>query len=325
MEQQRREELILKYKLDGPTELAKAKIIFDKYTHGKQPLDNPFAVIVLGQAGAGKSGVMQYSANQFPNAVAMDIDDLRLYYPGVDKLREEHPQIYEAVTGRFASAMMGILTPWLINPELVDPSLAGKHYAVVLHKTRGTEEIIHDTLIPLQKTGYDTMLRVLAVHKLESKMSCLERSLTERDNFGCCRWVETAYHDKHYGEIVNLVEKIAKEKLADSVEVFVRGEVPVKPDLVYSKLVNPKLLENPSMQVEDGSPVIADYKTDVYASPREAIETAREKTVAKIMKTYPQRLEAVQKRSIHGREDEFIDELVRLSGNYGYNATGPSA
>lgn len=311
-----RDELIKSYELTDEQAMEVAERIFNVYTYSRQALDKPYAVVVLGQAGAGKSGVMAFTENQLPNAIALDIDDLRKYHPKCQQVKAKHPEIYEKVTGGFASKMIAILTPWLINPELVNPNLKGKHFALILHKTRGTDEIIKDTIIPLKETGYDAILRVLAVSELESKMSCLERSLAERDAFGCCRWVEKPYQDKHYKEIVNLSQQLVDKKLVDAVEVYTRGKVPVVPNLVYSSVANDELYQNPSMQTADGSPIIQNYNPSGYTSVKQAIDRERDKAAPEILKTYPERLEKVMKKSQHGREDEFIQELIDLQSSY---------
>lgn len=302
-----KEELIKSYELDQEEQNKVGKIIYDKYTYQKGSSDRPFAIIVIGQPGAGKSGVMGYSENQFETAISLDIDDLRAYHPKYDEVKANHPDIFEKVTGSFASSMIHYLTPRLIEEK----------HNLILHKTRGDDAVIYDTIIPLQQKGYDIIVRVLSVNHLESKMSALERSLAEREKFGCCRWVLRDYHNKHYNGIVDLVDNLEKNNYADHIEVFVRGDIPTQPELMYSKVNNPKILTNPHMKTADGQLVIGDYETDKYSSSKEALEETRELFVPDILEKIEDRLEnAISKCDGSHVEDEYISEIVTLAKSY---------
>ena len=306
------EELINSYALSEDEKNRVGKIIFDKYTHGKGSSDRPFAIIVIGQPGAGKSGLMAYSENQFETAISLDIDDLRAYHPKYDEVQDNHPEIFEKVTGRFASSMIHYLTPKLIKEK----------HSLIFHKTRGDDAVIIDTIIPLQQNGYDVMLRILAVNHLESKMSALERSLAEREKFNCCRWVLKDYHNNQYKGIPVLAEQIEKQELVDLIEVFTRGEIPVLPKLQYSKVVNSKILTNPHMITKDGGLAVGDYNPNGYKSSQDAVNKAREIDVPKILETIDSRLKNVKKRATKGDEKEYIDEVEEIAANYNAKING---
>ena len=307
MTEEQRQQLISSYELDEKTKNDVGKIIYDKYTYLKGSSDRPFAIIVIGQPGAGKSGLMGYSENQFETAISLDIDDLRAYHPKYDEVKAKHPEIFEKVTGTFASSMIHYLTPRLIEEK----------HNLILHKTRGDDAVINDTIIPLQQNGYDIIVRALSVNHLESKMSALERSLAEREKFGCCRWVLKNYHNTQYNGIVELIDKMQKKKYADLIEVFVRGDIPVQPELMYSKVVNNKIESNPHMRTEDGRLVIGDYETDKYSSPRQALIETRELFVPQILETLNDRLtKAMSKCDGSHVEDEYITEILMLAQMY---------
>jgi len=299
------EELINSYALSDEEKNRVGKIIYDKYTYKKGSSERPFAIIVIGQPGAGKSGLMAYSENQFDTAISLDIDDLRAYHPKYDEVQDNHPEIFEKVTGSFASSMIHYLTPRLI---------ANKH-DLILHKTRGDDAVVNDTIIPLQQNGYDVMLRILAVNHLESKMSALERSLAEREKFNCCRWVLKNYHNAQYEGIPVLADQIEKQGLADLIEVFTRGEIPVEPNLQYSTIVSPKILTNPRM-FKNGEMMVGAYNPNGYKSSKDAINKAREIDVPKILETIDSRLDGAKKRSTKGDETIYIEEIKEIAENY---------
>ncbi len=307
MTEEQRQQLISSYELDEKTKNDVGKIIYDKYTYQKGSSNRPFAIIVIGQPGAGKSGLMGYSENQFETAISLDIDDLRAYHPKYDEVKAKHPEIFEKVTGAFASSMIHYLTPKLIEEK----------HNLILHKTRGDDAVINDTIIPLQQNGYDIIVRALSVNHLESKMSALERSLAEREQFGCCRWVLKNYHNTQYNGIVELIDKMHKNKYADLIEVFVRGDIPVRPELMYSKVINNKIETNPHMKTEDGVLVIGDYETEKYESPKKALVETRELFVPEILETLSFRLaNAISKSDGSHVEDEYIAEIMMLAQMY---------
>ena len=309
MDNKRLEEMKQKYALSDAELDAQAELIHQIHTRDKNvTMGKPFAVIVLGQPGAGKSGVMNFTSQQFPSAISLDIDDFRQFCPRYDELKEEDPIVFETVSGEFARAMIHRLTPRFIREK----------YNVVFHKTRGDEAVIYDTVEPLRENGYDILFRVMAVHELESKMSALERSLDQFKNLGFCRWVEQKYHNTHYAGVVDLSEKFEQEKLADSIEVFVRGKKINEPVLVYAKVLNPRLLTNPYMQDANGYHIIGDYNNDRYTNVRNAINNERSSAVMGILESYEGRLDkakAIAKATGCERAGEFISECEQLQAN----------
>lgn len=309
MDKQQLEEMKQKYALSDTELDAQAELIQQISTRGKNVTNgNPFAVIVLGQPGAGKSGVMNFTSQQFPSSISLDIDEYRQFCPRYDELKEENPIVFETVSGEFARAMIHRLTPRFIREK----------YNLVFHKTRGDEAVIFDTVEPLREKGYDILFRVMAVHELESKMSALERSLDQFQNLGFCRWVEQQYHNTHYAGVVDLSERFEKEKLADSIEVFVRGQRINEPVLVFSEVLNPSLLANPYMQDGQGRPVVGDYNLDKYKNVRNAINNERNSAVMDILQSYDGRLakaKKIAKETGCERAGEFIAECEQLQAN----------
>ena len=301
--QQKKESTVEDYQLKPEHLGIIAETIYKKLTFGRRPSARPFAVICLAQPGAGKSGLMAYTAAQFRNAISIDIDELRAFYPKYEELGIEHPELFEAVTGNFATQMVLLLTPVLIE----------NRHSLILHKTRGDEQIIVDTFDPLKKEKYDIILRTLSVNSIDSKLSSLERSMEKRERTGYCRWVEKAYHDKHYSGVVSLTDKLEREGLADVVQIFERGPIPAKPVLIYSKVVNESANSNPAFVSPTGESQIEDFNPNHFASAKKAIDISRKRQISKTLDTFPERIEALKKRAIPGgREHEFIDELESI-------------
>ena len=302
MDKEYLEQLKEKYKLTPEQEQERAETIFDKITFEKDPSGRPFAVIVIGQPGAGKSNVMTYTGNELPTAVKIDIDDFRKYHPNFFELRQLPAEAYEAITGAFASRMIHLLTPALIE----------RKHDLIFHKTRGDNAVVEDTIIPLKENGYDVIMRVLAVHELESKMSALERSQEQLETLGYCRWVDSPYHTKHYHLIPELAQFVEDSGLVDAVDVYTRGEIPIYPELHYSKVLDSKIYTNPHLIDDYGNPIIGNYDVDKYKSTMDAIVKIREATLPRVLETIDDKINAAEGRAVSapgGRDLEFLNEI----------------
>ena len=294
------------YEISDEEKLRQAKIIYDLNTYEKPASDRPFAVIVIGQPGAGKSGVMSYTGSQYPTAVSLDIDEFRQFYPRYDELQNKNPELYSPVTGKFATDMIHILTPVLIQ---------NKHN-LILHKTRGDEAIIADTIEPLRANGYNIIIKVLAVNHLESKISALDRSISEREKLNYCRWVLIDYHNQQYRTIPLLIDKFEREGLADVIEVYTRGKEITLPNLEYSTVVNENILSNPQMITADGMLSVGNYNPKKYSSSKEALDSERELQVPSILPGVSERLEKLRVRATKGDEKPYFDEIEEIAANY---------
>lgn len=296
------EEIKKKYTISEEEEAKMADEIFGVITEEKNASEHPVAVIVLAQPGAGKSGLMAYSFNEFPNALEVDIDKFRPYYPRYTEVGENDPEVYEEVTGKFATHIM-----WNITPRLID-----EKYDLILHKTRSDDTLITDTVKPLKDAGYSVILRVMSVHELESKLSVLERSINQYFRRGYCKWVEIDYHNAQYSGVPNITKKMIDMGLIDAVEVFQRGSVPTTPELVYSQIFNPDLINNPHMYDSKNNFLIDNFNSGYYTDAKNAIEKTRESQIASILYGYHRRIEQIKKLKYVEREDEFIDELEQI-------------
>ena len=66
--------------------------IIEKLKQGVEPAEKPIAVIVGGQCGAGKSGVIGNTIEKFnSNCVTIDNDNYRYAHPNLDEIKNTHP------------------------------------------------------------------------------------------------------------------------------------------------------------------------------------------------------------------------------------------
>lgn len=299
------EKIIKSYELCEEEYSHLAEKIIDYICENKKPSNNPFSIIIIGQPAAGKTGVMKFSEMEFHNAISLDIDDLRIFHPKYGELERLDSKIFEKVTGRFSSKILiDHLTPYLINHR----------YNLILHKTRGDEAIINDTINPLRSKGYNIIFRVLAVNNLESKISALDRSLNERKNTKCCKWVDIAYHDMHYDKIVDLAEMLTNQRLIDCIEVYSRGTIIELPKLEYTQVLNPIIYSNESLSY-NGFQLFSDFNPSKFKSIRQAIIKVREEGILKTLSDYENRMKKIKKEAIVGDEQAYIKDIENTVQN----------
>jgi hypothetical protein len=81
------------------------EILPESKIHSTTPQTKPSAIIVAGQPGAGKRGLVEAAKLEFhSNVVTIDPDEKRDYYPDVEKLRETHPYTWSELTNGDAGA-----------------------------------------------------------------------------------------------------------------------------------------------------------------------------------------------------------------------------
>ena len=302
--EEERLELKKKYTI-SPEEVERiTQTIFNRLTFKAEPgKEVPAMVIIGGQPGAGKTGLMTYTNSELgPGTVVVDIDDFRNHHPNIEEIKDNYPDYYVDFTAKFISDVSHVITPMLIDGR----------YNMILHKTLGNNAVIDDTVIPALKAGYYIALRVMAVSSLQSKLSALGRTQDIRDFVGMTRWVNKEHHDGVYRGMLDVVDTFEKEKLANLVEVYMRGEKEEFPERVYANIIG--VNENTRL------PLLATEKK-TYGSAREAVEQSRiidawnclENTYKKKMETIKQKAKLHREDGDAAREQGYIDELEQMA------------
>ena len=101
-------------------------------------------------------------------------------------------------------------------------------YEGALRNTQGFLDFASD----FKKSGYNVEMFIMAVPKLESYGSTFLRYCTALITDSPARWAEKSAHDGSYEGVTRTVEEFIKQKMVDSISVFVRSnELPKK---IYS-------------------------------------------------------------------------------------------
>lgn len=162
----------------------------------------PRAVILAGQPGAGKGNLTEAVAGEFNrNIVVIDPDAQRDHFPGISKLREEHPLSWSTYTHTDAKG-------W--SDELRDLSIAGRRNVNLDVTLAGADPVIkqiHD----MQSKGYEVEIRAVAAHRLESEWGVDRRFTKQLEAEGYGRHVPGEFQDYAYKILPANLDKVQAE------------------------------------------------------------------------------------------------------------------
>lgn len=278
--------------------------ITDRLCYEKTVAENPIAFVVGGQPGAGKTGLIGKTLNEFENAIVLDVDDYRYFHPDVLEIFRDYPDQLVPITKEFVNKITAIVVDRLMQ----------KKYNLVIHKTLKDDEIIYDTLEPLRKQGYAIVLRIMAVSEVESRTSALERSLAFKTNVGWCRWVTENNHKYAYAGIPATAQSIFDKGYADAVQVYGRGFIPTNSVLKYSLSSKEGALI--LKKVETASPLFDDLNTAKYADPNAAILGVRDEETWRVLPEVFYRLNILKFQISDKTDEKYILEVENMVADY---------
>ncbi len=175
------------------------KILLTEDLLSKTSLDNPKAIILAGQPGAGKGNLVRAAKGELAgDVVVVDPDALREYHPRIKDFQQENPYAWSGRTHADASQ-------WA--DELREATIASKKnliFDTTLSNGPWSAEMIND----LQAKGYDVEVRVVASPKLESELGVNERFTRDIDKKGFARYVPVDARDAIYDKIPSSLNTI---------------------------------------------------------------------------------------------------------------------
>lgn len=306
-----KEEILKLYKISDEEINAIAQKVEKLYTYGKSPVENPTCVIVGGQCGSGKSGLMAYSGKMFPdyNVILLEDDGLRKYFPNEEQISQEYPNEYIAITNQLTNK----LTSYLFN------KLASEHYNLVFHQTLKNNRIVDEGMEMLLNNGYYLIVRGLAVSEYESRMSMIERCLKQKELTGYYRYVTVDDHNNTYNGMPMTIEYIENSEKYDVLEIFKRGKNIDEPELIYRKAKKCASKYNLNEEVVN----LGVYNREKYAfkSAKDALLNAREQDASLFLENYDSRMNSVLNNSnltpVLSEQAKELQDLVSKTTQFG--------
>lgn len=191
-----------------------APVLFDNARESKHPT----AIVLGGQPGSGKSPMTCKILQEFENTddiVPIITDDLRAFLPYYHSL-----QISE---DKLAAFFTGPDTGRLVEMAIADA--ARRKVNVLVEGTMRSPDVVRKTLGGFRSNGYFTDARVLVVHPALSKLSTMQRYAAQKENRGRGRATTDEAHTAALHGLTISVDIIQREKLADRLSLYGRGNV----------------------------------------------------------------------------------------------------
>lgn len=272
-----------KYKLSEEEHNKIYKEIEKEVFVNSTPQDEPIAIIVGGQPGCGKGGVIAYTKNQVEAngkcIILITTDEYKPYHPNAIEIARKYPTEYVEIVEQDAG-------PW--TGSIMKKAIDDKHN-FIFEGTLKNDRIL-DRIQELKQNGFNVTVRALAVPRLESLLTVHERYEKQMEVLTYGRLISIEHHNKAYDGIPTVVDKIEKSGLC-TVEVYLRGDEIGKPVKVYS----------------------SKEKNERFPTARIALEEYRkseEKETIKTAKTRVNKLrESFVKRNAKESELKQLDEL----------------
>lgn len=286
------EEILKKYKLTEEEHDRLYKMIKQIWTEDKFPVDSPIAIIIGGQTGAGKSGIIAYSKKMFfdDNVVVINSDEIKPFHPNSSEIAQKHPQLYTKITDQESNTWTSQL--------FEDTRNSG--YNIIFEGTMKNNRIADDAIENLKKLGYTVIVRGLAVCDLESRLSILERYEAQVSKKGWGRLVVPEHHNQTYFGMPETIDYIEQNKKFDILEIFRRGSIPAEPELIYGVL-NEETKERTHEVIRDKKFVVRNNHKYGFNTAKDSILRTREEDYDIVMPTCKKRFKEI-KVNMNSRE-----------------------
>ena len=185
--------------------------IIEKEKEGMIPSKTPIAIVVGGQCGAGKSGVIGNTIEKLnSNCVVIDNDKYRYAHPNFDEINSAHPELFTECTDQLSFSA---------TPKVIKSMIDGR-YNMVIHQTLKNDTIVRCAITDLLEAGYTVVVRALAVDQITSIKDELGRGQDQLAIGRIPRWVPPENHDTAYVGLpgtVDLIETSGKYHLLEVV------------------------------------------------------------------------------------------------------------
>lgn len=294
--------ILEKYKLSEEEHDAYYEIIKRAYLAGKLPVDNPIAVIVGGQTGAGKSGILGYSAKMFEdkNVIIVNSDEIKAFHPFEEEIAREYPSLYTKITDQESNTW----TSRLFN------ELRHDGYNIIFEGTMKNNRIADESIEELEKLNYTVIVRGLATCDLESRISILERYEGQVAAKGAGRLVVPEHHNQTYAGMPQTIKYIEENKKYDVLEIYSRGIRPDKPERIYAKH-NIETKNQTQSAISSRFHVSQFSRTFGYTSAEDAVLNAREEEYERVIPTAQERIKKI-KDSMDARNASPVEKAMVL-------------
>lgn len=183
-------------------------------THGKTIPDQPKAILLGGQSGAGKTTIHRIKQKEFQgNIIIIDGDSYRSQHPNYLALQEKYGKDSVDYTKEFAGKMV---------EHLVD-ELSAQGYHLLIEGTLRTTQVPSQTAQLLNSKGYQVSLAIIATKPELSYLSTLIRyeELYAIDPKQA-RATPKEHHDGIVENLIDNLRELENTKLFNQIQIYQR-------------------------------------------------------------------------------------------------------
>ncbi|MFK0215371.1 zeta toxin family protein [Streptomyces sp. NPDC090298] len=179
------------------------------------PQEQPIAVIVSGQTGAGKTAIAALVTTALAvrgESVTLNLDTCKPHHPMFDELMaadDTTAGAYTSIDGH----------KWLEKSEAY---AIEQGFDIVMESAMRDPRDFEEPAARLRAAGYRIEIPVVAVHASESRLGALDRYLRQVEAFGQGRKIDLAIHDACYDGVVRATGHLDTGPLAHAVFVVRR-------------------------------------------------------------------------------------------------------
>lgn len=242
----------------------------------------PTAIIIGGQQGSGKTGIVLKSIMDFKSknkdVVVLDLDAYRGFYKNYFKLILKYPESYSKITNHCVGKIMEKMTKDVINQK----------YNFIFEGTLKSTYTLD--LLLNSPIKYNVIVKVMGVSREESILSNFERYIKMKRKTGLGRLTKISEHDDRYFSLVDTIKRLDLTNV--EIEVYERSKNNKLPQLIYKTSNN----------------------NNVYSNAYEALMDARKKSQIECVKTSDIRLKKIiEDLKKIGDFEKLYSEIERLN------------
>lgn len=280
------DEEIKKYQLSDEEFEKHCDKIFNFLAMNAEVSEKPKFVMVGGQAGSGKTGLVSAKNKELDGgAIIIDQDEIRASFP-----KEMYEQILRDHDDREEYL---ILKPYVLKMRqaLVDRARNGG-YNVIMESAMQAVDSFIPQIQSFKDAGYETELSVISVPNLDCFLSTLSRYCYYLNKDGMCRR-NTKMDPQMSVKLRDNLTKLDKTGLFNNTEIFIRGNSQNEPPRkIYSKDEN------------------------TGESPLHALNRGERLSLGTARQTFMARAAAIRRTLTEYNESEKLEQLDKLEDEY---------
>lgn len=280
------DEEIKRYQLSDEDFEKNANRIFSALAMNADKPQKPRFVMVGGQAGSGKTGLVAKKNRELEGgAIIIDQDEIRASFPEelYEQILRDHDDREEYL----------ILKPYVLKMRQTLVDMARNNgYNVIMESAMQAVDSFVPQIQSFKDAGYETELSVISVPEVDCYLSTLNRYCYYLNKDGICRR-NTKMDPQMLVKLRNNLVKLEDTSLFDNVDIHIRGNSQNEPPvLIYSRSDN--LGEVPLAAFDRGQKL--------------ALKTTR--------KTFSQRAEGIRDTLTRFDETEKLEQLTQIENEF---------